>query len=274
MEIAAILNVHTYNSVFQDTLESVFAYVTDDTLIVVDGIAWDQFKGVDLKVPKLWGFCHGVPHSPYRNVALGLDMAYRTWGDKDWYVYLEHDVLFASTRYAYNLKMAEERGVWMLGFCGRIDEKEMPLIDSMIGEPLKSNYYLLGCCLFFHRNFIAKLSEINFFERFLNLTNGFEEGYFPAYDGYDVSEHLYPSLCRHFGGHIGVLSTWDENEKWHGSHEYFPVRWRPELDPEKDPYEKGSILHPLKNPNSFIREFHRERRQVWSLTHGTQKFLV
>jgi hypothetical protein len=128
----------------------------------------------------------------------------------------------------------------------------------MLGEPLNNSYYLLGCCQFFHRDFINKLNEIDFFDRFLNLTNGFTRN-FPNYNGYDISEHMYPSLCRHFGGNIGVLSTCDEFGKWHGSYQYYPVRWRPDIS-EIDEFKNASIIHPVKSFENPIREFHRKKR--------------
>ena len=163
--------------------------------------------------------------------------------------------------------MAVERDIWMIGVCGRVDEHSMPLVSSMLEKPLTGCYYLLGCCLFFHKDFIKKLLEIDFFNRFLNLTNGFEKGCFPSYEGYDISEHMYPTLCRHFGGNIGVLSSYDESGEWHGSAKYFPVRWRPDID-ESDPYKEASILHPLKEYSSPVRDYHRKiRKQMKKKLH-------
>jgi hypothetical protein len=224
------------------------AYGSDKVIVVVDGMAWDYYKNLSLPVAKVEGFKHGCPKSPYRNVALSLKMVSEEFPAVDWYCYCEYDVLFCSERFKDNLRMAEDKGVWMLGNDGHVDDQAIPLIQAMLGEPLKNSYYLLGCCQFFHKDFIAKLNSINFFDRFLNLTSGFSEGFFPFYSGYDLSEHMYPSLCRHFGGHIGVFATWDGIEKkWHGASEYFPMRWRPEIDPEKDSYQNASIIHPIKS---------------------------
>ena len=261
MKIAAVLNVHSDPELAVDTLDSIFDHMTENVLVVVDGASWDQFKDIPLPAEKMSGFRHGVPKSPYRNVALGLYMLTERHPDMDWYCYCEEDVLFTSPRFRYNLKLAEQMDVWMLGSDGHVDDKEMKLVESLVGGKLTGCYYLLGCCQFFHKKFINKLKEINFFERFLNLTNEFPAGYFPNYEGYDISEHLYPTLARYFGGNIGVFATWDGEEKrWHGSHEYYPIRWKPELDPETENFPKASIMHPLKSYEHPIREFHRKVR--------------
>jgi len=266
MEITTVLQVHSDPTTIIDTVHSILEHVGQNVLLLINGSAWDQLKDIDLLVSKMKGFRHDVPKAPYRNVALGLQMAWETFPQSDWVCYTEYDALFASDRFKYNLAMAEEKKVWMLGNAGRVDECRMPLVESLVGENFQSIYYLLGCCQFFHKDFMKKLDKIDFFNKFLFLTNEFSEGYFPAYSGYDISEHLYPTLCRHFGGNVGVFATWeDAKQEWHGAFEYFPMRRRPELDPEAT-YPKASILHPLKSFDHPIRKFHRTRRKVWKTT--------
>lgn len=259
MEIATILNVHSDPQLIEDTFDSISKFVGEDVLLLISGSSWGDLKNIDLPVYKVQGFRHDVPSSPYRNVALGLKMVHQQWPDADWFCYVEHDVLFASSRFKANLKMAEDKKVWMLGNCGHVDQIEIPLIDAMLKEKIKSVYYLLGCCQFFHKDFMMKLSDINFFDRFLFLTNSFANGFFPAYDGYDISEHLYPTLCRHFGGNIGVFATWEQG--WHGAYRYFPMRWKPELNLEDIDLDKISIAHPLKSYDHPVRKHYRERRE-------------
>lgn len=262
MEIATLLNVHSHPDAILDTIDSIQTFVGDKILVLIDGAKWKEFEAVPLPVPKLEGFYHNKPKSPYRNVALGLSTLVDTY-DADWYLYCEYDVLFTSPRFRSNLKMAEEKGVWMLGNDGHVDDVNMPLIQALIGEPLKGAYYLLGCCQFFHRDYMDKLRSINFFDRLLNMTCSFTDGFFPYYNGYDLSEHMYPTLCRHFGGNVGVFASYDENGKWHGAYEYFPCRWRPELDFETENFPDASIMHPLKTYDHPIRAHHRERREKW-----------
>lgn len=261
MDIACVLNVHSQPDLIRDTIDSISTYMTDKILVLVDGAAWPTLKNESFGVGMVEGFYHNVPKSPYRNVALALQTISDNYPDVDWYCYCESDVLFGSERFKINLKMAEDKKVWMLGNDGHVSDEALPLIQALIEDSFKSSYYLLGCCLFFHKDFINKLKEINFFDRFLNLTNGFEKGFFPLYSSYDLSEHLYPTLCRHYGGNVGVFATYDHEGVWHGSYEYFPVRWRPELDAEKELFENASIMHPLKNFDNPIRAYHREKRK-------------
>lgn len=261
MKISALLNVHSPDITNIDTLESIFCYLTKDVLVLIDGAKKKEFDGFDIPAPFMFGFRHGVPKSPYRNVALGLKSLYESHPDSDWFCYTEYDVLFGSSRIKGQLAKAEEMGVWMLGNDGHVDEIRLPFIDSLLGQPVSQSYYLLGCCQFFHNNFLRKLYEIDFFDRFLNLTNEFNEGYIPYYSGYDVSEHLYPTICRHFGGNIGVLASYDQMGKWHGAYEYYPVRWRPDLHPIDDDFSEASIMHPLKEYHHPIRERHRLLRK-------------
>jgi hypothetical protein len=271
MQIAAVLNAHSQPNVLRDSLDSILVHVTENILVVVDGAVWQDFKDLPLPASKIQGFYHNARKSPYRNVALGLSTACDTWPEADWYLYCEYDVLFGSDRFKRNLKMAEERGVWMLGNDGHIDSTAMPLVQSLLTEDLRSSYYLLGCCQFFHKNFMVKLKEINFFERFLTMTSGFDGGFMPLYSGYDISEHMYPSLCRHFGGNIGVFATYDEKGSWHGSFRHYPMRWKPELDPETENYPEASIMHPVKSFEHPIRVTHRERRLQWKNSQRMEK---
>jgi hypothetical protein len=266
MNLALLLNVHENNPVVIDTLDSIFAHATKDVLVLVDGVAWNQFNNFDVPVSLMCGFKHGCPRSPYRNVALGLKMLFENWPLADWYCYTEYDTLFTSDLFKKNLKAAAEMGIWMLGNDGHIDYKKIPLVEAMLGVSLNS-YYLLGCCQFFSREFMQKMADMNFFDRFLNLTNQFTEGYMPGYTGYDVSEHLYPSLCRHLGGNVGVFSSYDEMGRWHGHYRQFPVRWRPEIS-EAENFPETSILHPSKDINSSIRKHHRELRK-WNTPQMT-----
>lgn len=273
MDIAAVLNVHSQPSVILDTIDSIKTYMTEKIIVLIDGASWPILKNEQFGVAKIEGFYHNIAKSPYRNVALALQTIYETYPEADWYCYTEYDVLFASERFKRNLEFAEKMGVWMLGNDGHVDEEALVLISAMLDEPFKNSYYLLGCCQFFHRNFLIKLMEINFFERFLNMTNGFKDGFFPFYNGYDLSEHMYPTLCRHFGGNIGVFAHYDEFKTWHGAYEYFPVRWRPEIDPITENFANASIIHPLKTLDHPLRIQHRERREKWKALKKTENQL-
>ena len=243
MNISLLLNTHQNSPVFQDTLDSVITYATKNVLVLVDGVAWNEFQNYDCPTSIMRGFRHGFHKSPYRNVALGLKMLYEKWPESDWFCYSEYDVLFASSKFKSNLKAAQEKEIWMMGSDGHIDDKEMPLIEAMLGGKFRSYYYLLGCCQFFYKDFMKKLHDIDFFDRFLNLTNQFTEGFMPGYAAYDLSEHLYPSLCRQFGGNVGVFSSYDEHGQWHGHYRSYPIRWSPQLDDETENFPEIGRAH-------------------------------
>ena len=254
MQISAIVNTHAESDVVLDTLDSIKTYMTDQIVTVVDGDCG--------KIPSsIQGCMHHSYRAPFRNMAFGMLNVIEKFPNSDWYCYLEYDCLIASSRFKENLKLADDMNVWMLGNDGHVDDVKIPIIESLVGEKLKSPYYLIGACQFFSQKFIQKLNEINFFNRFLNLTNGMADGVFPHYNGYDISEHMYPTLARHFGGNIGVFATYDYvKRKWHGSYRYFPIRWKPELDSDNENFEEASILHPLKSFDHPIRIYHRNKR--------------
>jgi hypothetical protein len=258
MNIVTILNAHENEACVLDTIDSIQTYVGDRIMLLTDGLKWSWAEALQAPVYKLKGFNHGANKAPYRNVALALQNALDLW-DFDWLCYTEYDALFGSDRYCKNLELADQRDVWMLGNDGHVDCQPIPLVESMCGLELKNSYYLLGCCQFFSRKYLNILLEHDFFNRFLHMTSEFTEGYMPGYNGYDVSEHLYPSLCRHYGGNIGVFASYDENGCWHGAYQYFPFRWRPELRPDEC-FPEGSIYHPLKTADHPIRIFQKAKR--------------
>lgn len=261
MKIATVLNIHSNPELVLDTIDSIFHYMTKDLLVIVDG-ASKEFKNITLPAVTLEGFYHGCNKAPYRNVALGLKMLDESFPDADWYCYIEYDCLVTSDRFKKNLRLADGMDVWMMGNDGHVDDKGMPFVSPLVGGKFESIYYLLGCCQFFSKKYMSKLREIHFFDRLLTLTNGFSNGFMPGYSGYDLSEHMYPTIARHFGGNIGVFATWERaKEKWHGSYEIFPMRFQPELDPVKENFPEASIMHPLKSINHPIRVEHRLRRK-------------
>ena len=266
MELAVAINAHpNHPNVSIDTIESIFCHATKNVLMLVDSVGWNNYKDIPMPCHKMEGFYHGCAKSPYRNMALAMNTVYDLFPNSDWFCYCESDVLFASDAFKKDLKKAEEMGIWMMGCDGHIDEHQMPIVESMIGEKTKSPYYLLGACQFFHKHFLDKLKGINFFERLINLSSGFSNGFFPLYTGFDISEHMYPTLCRHYGGNIGVFSSYDaELKKWHGSGNMYPIRWKPEID-ISEISDDAVILHPIKDFSSPIRILQREKRKCMNL---------
>lgn len=264
MDIAVVLNTHENSPVFRDTLDSVRHHWTDDILVVVDGKAWAQFHGSDLKVAMLEGFRHGRASAPYRNVCLGMMKAWERWGtSKGWYCYMEYDCLVGSSEVEMDLNSASKQGFWMLGNDHRMGEGQMPFLDHFQRRRCEL-HYLLGCCVFMSRDFLSALHRDSFFERFLTHTNFFPGDVFVQRpDGksemvYDLSEFLYPSLAVLHGGRVGELACW-EGSGWRGLGDKYPMRFRPDLD--EGGYERACVMHPLKSDGQ-IRSLHRHLRTL------------
>jgi hypothetical protein len=263
MKIAALINAHKADNLLIDTLDSVINWVTRDTMVVFDGAFRDQ-RPRDFFVPIVEGFEHNFRWGPYRNVMLGLKSCSEAHNDADWYLYCEPDVLFASDKFKLELQVAEQDNVWCLGFDHRNTKCEIPLLEKIFGEKLGPTQYLIGCCVFYKGSYIRRLRDIGFFDKFLMLTNEFKRGFFPncmEQDIIDISEHMYPTIAKHWGGGVRGLTTWNEMfQSWTaGKIRDYRVRWRPEIQ-----YGEGhvgiSIFHPIKNASSPIRQFYRMER--------------
>lgn len=260
MEIATILNVHSNPKLIIDTLDSISTYVGENILIIIDG-ASKELDNVKFPATSIKGFYHNYNKAPYRNVALGLWKAYEAFPKADWFCYTEADCLFTSSSFKKNLLIADRNDVWLLGNDTHRDKYKFPLIEAIIKEKINCCYYVLGCCVFYCKEFIERLMEINFFERLINVSQHFTQGFFPNYTGHDLSEHLYPTLAVHFGGDVGSFAKFDlPTRMWTGNFRKFPVRWMPELD-VSDVSKDATIAHPVKDYFNPIRVEHREKRK-------------
>lgn len=260
MKIAVVLNAHGHTELTLDTISSIRQYVTDRILVVVDGAHWSWGESVDLPAYKLQGLVHNYVKGPYRNYTFGLYHAHKMWPDMDWYCYTEYDALFASESFKDDLK-----NEWCVGIDERTGDYKFPLLEAMLKEEIEVSKYLLGCCVFHNGEFVRHLADMNFFERFLFLTNDFPKGFFPGYEeqgGYDFGEHLYPTLAHHFGGEVKGLSRWQENPGvWRGDFRKYPIRWKPELDPQGENFPEAAIMHPVKSYNHVLRQQQRVIRR-------------
>ena len=170
LNVSVVLNTHENSPLFQDTLESVRANLTNDVLVVVDAFAWKDFDGRDIPAHVLKGFHHGKPAAPYRNMALGLMQAWQVWSDRaDWYCYMEYDCLVAGD---VKSDLASLSHHWILGNDHRVSNMRLPFIDNFLKSEPSLNY-LLGCCVFFNVKYLRRLAELDFFTRFLHYTNFF-----------------------------------------------------------------------------------------------------
>ena len=268
MKIAAVLHVHQHTNLCRDTIDSIHGWATRELLVVADGVTWKNW-GAKAPLPalKLEGFRHGHPVAGYRNFVLGMMHAAKLWPDADWYLHTEYDTLFTSDSFKEDLDEAGRRGVWCLGFDYREDKYQFPLLEAMLRAELKQCRYLIGCCHFYKAEFIHRLSELNFFKRFLGLTNHFPPGEFPGYEGFCLMEHLFPTLAAWLGGGVEGLSTWRERQGY-GQHKKYPVRFRPELDWGEN-FPEAAIMHRIKTLCNPLRAYHRNKRIKHGRSHET-----
>ena len=122
--------------------------MTDDVVVMVDGVAWKEIFQAGLDAHLLEGFRHDHPKAPYRNVVLSLWEASKKWPKSDWYCYLEYDCLVTSDAFKADLGLAKQTGYTCLGTNHRINKFELTFLEAIMGEKLKTTTnYLLGCCM-------------------------------------------------------------------------------------------------------------------------------
>lgn len=260
MKIATLINCHGDSDLLNDTVESIIEYVSNDYLVLVDGFNWENW-GRNLKIKnKIKGLNHGniqktfsktiessnlyqsqinIIKAPYKNLIFGISQIYDKFPNQDWYCYAEPDVLFCSDKFKEDLKG------WCCGFDLRYYNYHLPLFKSLTKFDFKHYCYFIGCCVFYHKNFVKKLKEINMFETIINWTSCFDNGFFPDYseqNGYDFGEILMPSMANYLGGEIIELKN---DEK-------YIVRFKPEI--ENCDLSKISIVHPSKDAFGKLRK--------------------
>lgn len=263
MKISCCLGTHGDTPTVLDTLDSINKYCTDEILVLIDGASWQNW-GKYLNLPigdKIEGFYHGLPKSPYRNLTLGLFNLVTKYPESDWYLYCEYDVLFGSSEFKDYLEQANKRNVYCLGNDFRVyGNIHLPFLNDFMGVDIKNYYYLIGCCVFHKGEFLRKLLNIDFFERFLLATNDFSNGFFPDYEGYDIGEHLYPTLANIMGGRVEEISGYElQYESWRGNYKKYPIRWKPDININEN-FNDASIIHPIKSIKNPIRQFYRCKR--------------
>lgn len=240
-KIATIVASHKNNQVLKRCLEGVKKHVGDDLFVMADGASWSQFERAPF--PRVRGYSHGLPRAPYRNLTLALRAAVQRWaGSFDWVLYCEYDVVFRNDNYRSDLLPRAS----CVGFDHRLEEMNIPLIDSMFGKKLTEYHYLIGACVFHRMTYLERLEEINFFERFLNVTEFLPPITFPGYEGYDLGEHLYPTLASEYGDVVGLTHWMPWANTWDGNKAKYAVRWKPEVEESEIHAGLTSIVHPMK----------------------------
>lgn len=259
MKLATTILAHHDLPLVKDTIESVKLWMTNDILLVVDKAGWHHFENQDLPCPTIQGFYHNHYRSPYRNFILSLSKLQELYSSADWYICLEYDSLIVSSSFKKDLAELHKKKVWVTGCDIRTYNFSFPLLEKIVDHGnIKESKYVFGCCHFYHSDFILKLKQINFFDRFLEMTDGMKPE-FPGYPRHSFTEELLPTVANHFGGKIYELSCWKEREKsWRGSLLYF-MRFKPEISIEEVP-PSASILHPIKSIHHPIRQYYKNQR--------------
>jgi len=267
VKLSIVLHAHKDAEIVQDTIDSYEKYGTENILVAVDGVSPEWASKISK--PHFIGFRNqtyllGKSHSSYRNFTLGMMKLFKQFPDCDWYCSSEYDVIFGSDAFKKELNTVPKQ-TWCVGFNFKRTKMNLPLFEAITKKPMPIQNYLIGCCMFFKREFIEKMYNENVFHNILNYTNGFDHGSFPGYSeqgGYDFTECLFPTLVGYMGGGIRNLSDWNSKHKlWRGNHVTYPVRW-PELVTIQEGKE-ASILHPCKNYDDPIRIYHREKRRAY-----------
>lgn len=252
MRLATTILTHDHVDVTKDTVESVKMWMTDNVLVVVDLAGWKNFEGKQLGTKMIPGLHHGHHKSPYRNYVFSLHNLVKEFPDCDWYAYMEYDVLVVSSGFKNDLKSK----AWMMGCDVRTYPFTFPLLDKILDcGKIQHSRYVFGCCHFLHHDFVYRLLDMDFFDRFLKATAKFTDGTFPDYNEYAFEEACFPTIVDHLGGTIKELGCWDEKR---GSRMY-PIRFNPEMRPDEVPVS-ASIIHPVKE-NGILRQHYRRHRE-------------
>lgn len=262
MKIAVFMVACHEAEVLLDTIESIRTFITEDIVVVIDEIAWPRYA--KLKVPfKLEkGFFHNTNKAPYKNMCLSLMKAKEYYPDADWYWYLEPDVLIVNENYKSEIERFNH--CWLIGCDHRHDNKcNLSLLSEVTGIPaLNIDHTVLGCCQILKNEFVQKLSKLDFFNKFLEVTKEFQGGYFPGYTYYAFEETLFATLAVWMGKHVASLSSYEplsSVQRGRGDYKKYVIRFGVDLSP-RDIYPCTSIIHPIKRFNDPIRNYFRDAR--------------
>lgn len=246
--IATALYTHKDDEICLDTLDSIQTWMTDKVMVVVDEANIHNYSNrIKDAIVKI-GLYHGSTRSTHKNMAFAILELYKQWDDVDWYCFVESDVLILNNLFKKDLK-----GGWILGTQQRRGpEWDLPLLNKIIKTKSSLCCYFLGCIMFLHQDFIKKLIEIDFFNRFFDYTKAYESHEFPGFQGYSFQEVLFPSVAYALNKESDVeLSGTRYVCNW-------PVDIQPhELSPDT------SIVHPIKDINNPIRQHYKKIREMF-----------
>ena len=258
MKIASVLNVHTNPELVKDTIDAQRAWLTDRTLLVVDGASWDKFKSFEHRdVVVVRGVNHAARKSPYKNMGIGLLDAYRRWPDSDWFCYSEYDTLFVSDKIKEDLDKASKTTASFLGFNPRhkLGSQDHWLVQNLLsrryGQPMC--WKSIGCLMFYSGFCIQHFVESDFISRMLDKTSAYQGEHFPHFTDYAVEEILFPSAASLFGDIKSITSFESPKSR-------YVIKFGHDVD-FSDVSDATSVIHPAKNPRSQVRRHFRRARK-------------
>lgn len=225
--------------------------MTEDIFVVLDRV--NSLNGWEPDATMLLGRSHGMKSAPYANVALGLREAVRR-SQADYVVYLEPDVLVGSRAYLEHLD-----GSWCVGSDYRIGTVFLPHYANLMGCDYEYSHYLLGCCVFYHRNFLLELDRRGIFDKLIDYSWMYDGKFAPSYLGYDLSEHYYPTMAKSLGGKVREFSHYRASFDLWGGDKRFQLRWKPDIESWQD----ACLMHPVKSVEHPARIFHK-RKRLWN----------
>lgn len=239
----------------QDTTQAVLKYL-GAAIVLVDGVHWERFEHQAFPCPTFQGLRHGYFRSNYKNYCLGLKTLSQVHPDADWFCYMEQDVLPSGDGVKADLAQTD---AWLLGPDFRKPHNiwnRKPLAD-ILGLALPEGVYMLGCCHFISKQFMAKVLELNVFDKVLEATKKLPPGAFPGYGLHAFEEDLLPTVCHALGGKLQELS-WGKT---------YCMRYRPDvLGQAITP--NTSLIHPSKDVNSGVRFIMRGKRKLNNVMHN------
>lgn len=239
----------------------------DTISVTIDAKFWDIFDKQTIPdhlsdVSFFKGCYHGSSKAPYRNVVRALYNASKiTNMSSDWYVYLEPDVLIVNDDFYQDLDQSK----YLIATDVRdLGQYKNEYLEKILDMPDDINYKnILGCFVCYNKTFVEKLYEFDFFNRFIENTEGFKLGHFPDFYGYAFEETLMPTLASWLGGEESIVSLARYSAPRHswnaGNFARYLVRFGAEID-ITEIGKSASIIHPLKmNMSAVRRRFFRTR---------------
>ena len=252
MEIAAFVHTHNNPELTADTVDSVKTWMTKKVFVLVDGAGWKNFDHKDVGCDLHCGLLHGRQKSPFRNILFGLKEIYKRYPDQEWYAYLENDCLVVTDQFKEDLKKA--KGKWFAGCNHRTGQLDIPLLDQLVGGRVSEEHYVIGCTMFFHRDYLEKLLSENIPNKIIEATLPLPSGDFPAFRGFAFEETLFPSLSNYYRSSSVYPLSGNFTPR-------YPVRWPLDLLPS-DVSPAATILHPVKKADDPLRLHYRRFREL------------